>query len=345
MSQKACLNRRNFLTHTAALGTLAIGSNLLQIIPASADKLAKITMQLGWLISNGQLGEVMAIKNGYYADEGLELDIVAGGPNVDGVAGVVAGQSNVGLVTSSPSVMLARAAGMPVKAIAAGYQQHPYTYFSLKKNPVNKPTDMIGKTVAAQPTGFILLRALLAKHNIPEDKINLISMGSDMNLLMTGQADVVTGWLTNINALNVIGDERVDLTLWDSGIQLYANVYYTTDAQLADYKKELAGFIAATAKGWVYARDNQEEAVDALVKAYPNMDRESELEAIGPLMKFVFNENTEKNGWGAMSLENWETQIKTYAELDQFKGPPPTVNEIVSMELLEATADIRKKLG
>lgn len=338
------MNRRGFLAGAAAAGSLATTSSLLSITRAHASE-ATIRMQLGWLASNGLLGEVVAIKKGYYTDAGVKLDIVPGGPNVDGVAGVASGQSTLGQISSSPSVMLARSAGMPVKAIAAGYQKHPFAYFSRKGKPIATPKDMVGKTIATQPTAFILLRALLAKNGIPEDQVTMVNMGSDMNQLITGQADAVTGWLTNINALKVLGDDRVDLTLWDGGLQLYANVYYTTDDQLQNHSDELTRFMGATAKGWGYARDNQEEAVEILVEAYPNLDKASELEAIGPLMQFVFNDVTAANGWGTMTAANWEAQLKSYADLGQFKGTVPTVDDVMSLAILEATTEIRKQVG
>lgn len=339
------MGRRGFIKGAAMLGGLASVQNVLSIVPGAAQAPAKIRMQLGWLASNGLLGEVCAIKKGFYAERGIELEIVPGGPNVDGVAGVAAGQSTIGQVSSSPSIMLARGAGMPIKAIAAGYQQHPYAYFSLKSKPVRTAQDMIGKTVAIQPTGAVLLRALLAKNGIREDQVNVVNMGADMNQLMTGQADVVVGWLTNTNALKVIGDRRVDLMLWDAGIQLYANPYYTTDQELAEHPEQLASFISATAKGWGYARDNQEEAVGLLIDAYPNLDKQSELETIAPLMKFVFNDATAKDGWGAMTKDNWAMQIKTYADLEQFKEGVPAIDDVVDLSVLEATADIRKQVG
>ncbi len=339
------MNRRGFMKAAAALGGVTAGQTLLSILPATAQDLTTIRMQLGWLASNGLLGEVVAMKKGFYAEEGLELEIIPGGPNVDGVAGVASRQATLGQISSSPSVMLARGAGVPIKAIAAGYQKHPYAYFSRKGKPVNSAQDMIGKTVAIQPTGAVLLRALLAKNGVPEDQVTVVNMGADMNQLMTGQADVVVGWLTNTNALKVIGDDRVDLMLWDTGIQLYANVYYTTDAELAEHPKELAGWMSATAKGWGYARDNQEEAVNILVEAYPNLDLASELETIGPLMKFAFNETTKADGWGTMSTDNWAAQIKTYADLGQFTDKVPTVDEVMTLSVLDATTDVRKKVG
>ncbi len=54
------------------------------------------------------------------------------------------GRASIGQLSSSPSLMLARSAGIPVKAIAAGYQKHPFTYFSLSGDPIRSPQDMIG---------------------------------------------------------------------------------------------------------------------------------------------------------------------------------------------------------
>ncbi|MGO7830520.1 ABC transporter substrate-binding protein, partial [Rhizobium johnstonii] len=84
-----------------------------------------VKMKLGWLVSNGVIGEVVAQKKGLFKEKGVEMEIVPGGPNVDGVAGVAAGQSTLGQISSSPSVMLARSAGIPVKAFLAGYQKNP----------------------------------------------------------------------------------------------------------------------------------------------------------------------------------------------------------------------------
>ncbi|MGI9451515.1 MAG: ABC transporter substrate-binding protein, partial [Geminicoccaceae bacterium] len=181
------LDRRALLRQGTALGGLAAASSLITVSARAADA-AAVNMQLGWLASNGILGEVVAKHQGFYAEEGIELEVTPGGPGVDGVASVAADRSSVGQLSSSPSLMLARSAGIPVKAFAAGYQQHPFTYFSLKDNPIREPKDMVGKTIATQPTAVILLRALLAKNGIDEGDVEVVNMGSDMNQLMTGQA-------------------------------------------------------------------------------------------------------------------------------------------------------------
>ena len=337
------LSRRRVLQYGGALGAAAT-SSFISVRALAADT-AEVNMQLGWLASNGILGEVCAKRLGYYAEEGIELSVTPGGPGVDGVASVAAGRAGVGHLSSSPSLMLARSAGIPVKAFAAGYQKHPFTYFSLADNPIRTPEDMVGKTIATQPTAVILLRALLALNGIAEDQVEVVKMGSDMNQLMTGQAQAVTGWMTNTNALKVLGDGRVDMMLWDAGIQLYANVYYATDEMLAEHGDVLVRYLTGSARGWGYAKENPEAAVDHLVSEYVNLDRASELEAVGPVLGFSFDGTTATEGWGAMNPENWQKQIDVYAGLEQFKGDVPTVGDVMTTDILAATEALRKQIG
>ena len=337
------LSRRRLLQYGGALGAAAT-SSFISIQSLAAD-MAEVNMQLGWLASNGILGEVCAKRLGYYAEEGIELNVTPGGPGVDGVASVAAGRAQSGQLSSSPSLMLARSAGIPVKAFAAGYQKHPFTYFSLAGSPIRTPQDMIGKTIATQPTAVILLKALLALNGIAEDQVEVVKMGSDMNQLMTGQAQAVTGWMTNTNALKILGDDRVDMMLWDAGIRLYANVYYTTDEMLAENGDVLARYLTGSARGWGYARENPEAAVDHLVSEYRNLDRASELDAVGPVLGFSFDDTTAKDGWAAMNPENWQAQIDAYANLKQFQGDVPEVGDVMTTDVLAATEALRKQIG
>ena len=337
------ITRRNLLKGAASSSALATCGSLISVQASAAG--TKISMQLGWLASNGIIGEVYAKREGFFEEEGVELEVVPGGPGVDGVASVAAGRAQLGQLSSSPSLMLARSAGIPVKAFGAGFQKHPFTYFSLDNAPIRSAKDFVGKTIATQPTAVILLRAALAQNGISEDQVEIVKMGSDMNQLLTGQAHAVTGWLTNVNALKVIGDGRVDLMLWDAGLQLYANVYYTTDTILANEHDALVSFLTGAARGWEGARKNPTKAVDHLVSEYPNLDRDSELEAIKGVLSFGFNSVTKRDGWAAMNRKNWQAQLDIYDDLNQFKGITPSVDDVMTLSVLDATEQLRKRIG
>ena len=337
------MRRRTMLTGAAA--TAAAAANLLPSGGFAQAKTQTINMQLGWLASNNNIGEVVAKQLGYFEEEKLNVVIQPGGPSIDGVAIVASGRCDIGQVSSSPSLMLAASQKIPVKCFATGLQQHPYTFFSLEKKPIRKPQDMVGKKIGIQATGKILLTALLKKHNIPEKDVEVIVVGADFSPLLTGQVDAFTGWLTSTTAIKSLGQPPVTLRLWDAGVQLYALPLYATKDTLEKKAPMVAGFLKAMSKGYAAAQKDPEKAADLLIKEYPNFKRDDELEGLKVLLKFAFNDNTKANGWGAFDPKVWQDQITLYDELKQFSAGAPKLEDVITTAILDATKDARPKLG
>lgn len=336
-------SRREFLKLAGAASAAAGLAAVPRGVWAQA-KTTTVNMQIGWLTGGNQIGEVCAQRLGYYEEERLNLVIQPGGPSIDGVAIVASGRYEIGQVSSSPSLMLAASQGIPVTCFAVGAAEHPYAFYSLPRAPVRKPQDLVGKKVGIQATGRILLTAVLKKNNIPEKDVTVVVVGADMTPLLTGQVDVFTGWLTNTTALKPLGPDRIDLRLWDAGVKLYALPYYATQDTLSKRPELLQAFLRATAKGWKYARENPEKAVDLLVKEYPNLNRNDEIDAAAVMLRYAFTDASLKNGFGAMDLDNWKAQIALYEELKEFSAGPPTLDAVATMSILDATRDARATL-
>ena len=336
------INRRGFLKSSGAVAASTFVS-----VDAHSQAKPVVNLQLGWLLSGNQIGEVCAKALGYYEQEGLELRLQAGGPNIDGVAVVAAGRFEIGQVSSSPSLMLAASQDIPVVCFAAGAQEHPYAFFSLKKNPIREPKDLVGKKVGIQATGVILLRALLAKNKIPDKDVQVVTIGADMSPVLTGQVDCVTGWLTNTSAMKVLGNELVAMRLWDTGVKLYALPYYATTTTIKTKPDVLAKFLKASARGWefAYGAANRDKAVELLVKEFPNLNAKDEREALDAMLKFSFSPRTLTEGWGTMDPAVWQDQINLYAELGQFSKRVPKLEEVMTLDILKMTADSRPKIG
>ncbi|WP_428667302.1 ABC transporter substrate-binding protein [Reyranella sp.] len=337
------MRRRTLLTGSAA--TAVAAANLLPSGGFAQAKTQTVNLQLGWLASNNNIGEIAAKHMGYFEEEKLNVVIQPGGPSIDGVAIVASGRHEIGQVSSSPSLMLAASQKIPVKCFATVLQQHPYTFFSLEKKPIRKPQDMVGKKIGIQATGKILLSALLKKHNIPEKDVEVVVIGSDFAPLLTGQTDAVTGWLTSTTAIKGLGQPPVTLRLWDAGVQLYALPLYATRDTLEKKPAMLAGFLRGLARGYEYTQKNPEKAVDLLVKEYPNFKRADELEGVKVLLSFAFNDNTKANGWGAFDPKVWQDQITLYDELKQFTAGAPKLDDVITTSILDATKDARAKIG
>ena len=337
------MRRRTVLTGAAA--TVAAAANLLPSGGFAQAKTQTVNLQLGWLASNNNIGEVVAKQLGYFEEEKLNVQIQPGGPNIDGVAIVASGRFEIGQVSSSPSLMLAASQKIPVTCFATALQQHPYTFFSLEKKPIRTPKDMIGKKIGIQATGKILLTALLKKHNIPEKDVEVVVVGADFSPLLTGQVDAFTGWLTSTTAIKGLGQPPVTLRLWDAGVQLYALPLYATKDTLEKKTPMVAGFLKAMSKGYAFAQKDPEKAADLLIKAYPNFKRDDELDGIKVLLKFAFNDNTKANGWGAFDPKVWQDQITLYDELKQFTAGAPKLDDVITTAILDQTKDARPKLG
>jgi NitT/TauT family transport system substrate-binding protein len=336
------IDRRDFLKTSGAAAAAGLIS-----VDAHSQAKPVVNMQLGWLLSGNQIGEVCAKALGLYEQEGIEMRFQAGGPNIDGVAVVAAGRFEVGQVSSSPSLMLAASQDIPVVCFAAGLQEHPYAFFSLKKNPIREPKDLIGKKVGIQATGVILLKALLAKNKIPDKDVQIVTLGADMSPVLTGQVDCVTGWLTNTTAIKVLGSDMVSMRLWDTGVKLYALPYYATANTIKTKADVLAKYLKASGKGWEFAYQpaNRDKAVEMLVKEFPNLKAADERESLDTQLKFGFSTRTKTEGWGAMDPAVWQDQISLYAELGQFSKRVPKLEEVMTLDILKMTADSRPKIG
>lgn len=324
---------------------LAGGATVMTITDRASGASTTINMQLGWIGGGNQLGEAVAFQLGYFEQEGLDFKIQPGGPNNDGVAIVASGRYEVGQVSSSPSLMLAVSQDIPIKCFAVSAQQHPYAFFSLAKNPVRTAADFRGKKIGMQATGLVLLRALLAKNNIDMKDVQVVTIGSDMMPLMTGQVDVVTGWVTNVTAMNVLGPDRVVLKLWDTGVKLYASPYYATIETLQTKKDLLVRFLRASGKGWAYAYDNRDKAIELLLKSFPNLVAKDERAAADVMLAATFTDATKTGGFATMDPAIWQDQISLYSQLGQFTKRTPTVDEVMTLDILNATADTRPKIG
>lgn len=344
MQDNLRISRRNVLKFSAAV---AVGLAAPAIVPyrARAAGTRKVNVQFGWLINSQHIGDILARELGYQEEEGNAVEISAGGPNIDSVPLVASGQYDIGQQSSSPQIMLAASKGIPIQCFAVALQVHPFAYFSLKSAPINTPQDMVGKRVGVQPAGgAVLLSALLRKNGIDESKVEVITIGSDAKPLLSGQVDAIAGWRSNVGQRELLGDDAVELPLWDNGVRLLPLPYFATSEKLNSDPEAFASYVRAASRGWKYAFDNPEKGVEILVKAYPNLKYENEIKAIGLLRQFAGSELAANDGWGAFEPAIWSDQIETFDELKQFSSSAPKVENVMTRAILDATKGQRARI-
>jgi len=338
------LDRRTIIAN-ACKGALAATIPYI-IAPNSYAQGAVLKVKYDWLMSNGQIGDIVALKRGFLKEQGFEVEFQPGGPNSATVPPVATGQALIGQFSSTNQAMLAAAAGVPIKIFAAGYRTAPFAYFSLPRAPVRKPEDLIGKRVGTQPTARYVTDALLKKYNIDQSRLQVINMGFDMAPLVNGQVDVVTGWVTNTRALSVIGPDRIDYMVVEAGIYNYGNAYFASNEGLEKNADAIGRFLKGVAKGWEWAYSNRQAAVDIMCDAYPQIEREIEKKTVDLVMKLSFDKDTAANGWGWFDTGRIQETAELFASVGLFKERKnPGAADFTTTRILDATRNDRPKFA
>lgn len=341
---KVNMNRRQMLTRTTgAIAAFAGGIHL--VLPAFAGDFAKVVIKYDWLMSNGQIGDIIAAQKGFFAEAGLEVEFSPGGPNSATVPPVVSGDALIGQFSETAQLFNARAGGVPVKVIACGFRTGPYAFASKPSKPLRGVEDLRSVRIGIQPSARFIIDAIAAKNGIPIDELTIVSVGFDKGPLVNGDVDAIGGWITNTQALSVVGDDRIDLLVSDLGLPAYAEVYFATDAAIEEHADTLAAFIGAVGKGWGWVHANPVEAVEIMVGAVDGLDLEWEKKTIDLVLKLSFDADTEANGWGTFDPASLEGQIALYDQIGQYASGRPALADVYTTKILEMTAEQRPKLG
>ena len=241
------LGRRGFL-QTATMAGAALA------MPRMARAATPFAMQAAWINDAEFAGYFLALDKGYYAEEGLELTYLPGGPDVIPESTIIAGRADLALTTPDTTIRAITEQGAKFKIIGAQYQKNPIGVVSLKKNPINTPADLVGKTVAVPPVNIVTIEALLALNGIDKAQVNIVPYAYDPTPLVKGEIDASLDFTTNVPfTISQLGEEAHSFLLYDHGVTLYNDTVVVTEETLAAKRKELVAWLRASRKGWVEA--------------------------------------------------------------------------------------------
>lgn len=241
---RIAMNRRTFLTASAAAAGLPL-------MPRMARAATPFAMQAAWINDAEFAGYFLAMDQGYYTAEGLDLTYLPGGPDVIPEGTIVAGRADLALTTPDTTIKAIVEQGAKFKIIGAQYQKNPIGIVSLAKNPIMTPADMVGKTIAVPPVNTISVEALLAMNGIDRASVNIVPYAYDPTPLIKGEIDASLDFTTNVPyTIKTMGEEAVSFLLYDFGYTIYNDTVVVTEDVLAAKRKELVAWLRASRKGW-----------------------------------------------------------------------------------------------
>jgi NitT/TauT family transport system substrate-binding protein len=270
---------------SASAPTAAPPSAAASVAPSTAASTAaeaKVRVQLQWTPQAQFAGELAAASLGYYKDEGLDVTLLDGGPNVVPQQVGSAPDGPEFTLAWVPKVLQAREAGSDLVNIAQIFQRSGTRSVSWKDNNITSPDQFKGKKVGVWDFGNEFeVTAGASKAGLTQGKdYEKVIQPFDMSLLLNKQIDVAeamsyneyaqvleatnpaTGQLYQPGDLNVIDWNQV-------GTAMLQDAVFARAAWLAQPGNEdiATRFLKATFKGWIYCRDNPDKCVDITVKA------------------------------------------------------------------------------
>ena len=284
-------------------------------------------------------GFFVALKKGFYSEEGLDVTILdgSGAPTTARLVGN--GTYKLGASSGSATVM-ARDKKIPVVSIAVINQHSPVVIYSLSNNQIQKPSDLPGKRIGVNVGGtkHREFQAFLKHMGISEDSIQLMGMTEASPApLLSGQVDAMLGYTEDQPVTVELRGESVNrIALAEYGINLYSTNIIGNETYLNENPETVQRFIQASLKGWQYAVAHPEEAVQAYMAERPESDAAFNRANFKQLIPILSSEDTEQMGLGAQTEARWEHTRDVLLELGMVQRKVET-SEIFTNKFLPKT--------
>jgi len=292
------------------------------MLSAPARAADTLVLQLRWVHQFQFAGYYAAQAQGYYAREGLEVDIRAAGPNrPTPLEEVLAGRAQYGVGNSG--LVAAYETGKPVVALAAIFQRSPNIWLTLEKSGIHSIQALATRRLmmTATPENAELL-AMFANEGIAPARLDVVPSSFDLQDLINGRVDAFNAYATNEPfLLDQLGVPYRIFDPHDEGIDFYSDVLFTSQDELNHHPERVAAFRRASLDGWRYALEHPGEIADLILTRYgANKSRAHllfEAEGVRKIMA------PDLIAIGHMNPLRWERILATYGRLGMATNTRP----------------------
>ena len=237
----------------------------------SSKNLKELDVVLDWYPNALHSFLYVAIEKGYYADEGLKVNIRFPSNANDAISLVAAGQADIGLYYQQDVIQARAEQNVPVKSIGAVVQGPLNIVLSLKDKNITSAKDLVGKTIGYAGTELseALIRSIMQYVGADYSDVTMVDVGFDlMSSMTTGNVDATIGCLVNheVPQMEEEGFEVNWFALDSYGVPTYyEGVFLANDDAIANDSETLSAFLRASAKGFADMKADPEEALRILL--------------------------------------------------------------------------------
>lgn len=270
---------------------------------AATQELTPVSVRLNVNATGTHAPFVLARDLGWYAEEGLEVTFGEGGGSDVAVATIDAGEDDIG-IASFDAVAVLRPEGANVKVVGAWESRSPLAIITLAGSPIVEAADLEGAQVTMDQGDFAMFEAFAARAGIDADAVELVIMSEEAQApaLAEGLIDGILGWTTYHAPQLVAITGDVSAVLWsDYNFDLMNLSIIASDDRIENDPETVCAFVRASYRGLEYSIDNPDEAINALMDEFDNLDYDIMLGQLVNMFELIGTPNTEgmPMGWVA----------------------------------------------
>lgn len=306
--------------------------------PAGAGPVpAKVRLQTDWYPQPEHGGYYQALAKGYYAAEGLDVEIVPGGPNAQVMATVATGRAQFGM-TNGDDVITAVSRGVPVVMVAAEMQRDAQGVMFHESHPLRSLRDLDGKTIMAG-AGSTWLTVIQRQLGI---RFHLQPLVGDLARFMNDEKFIQQCFVTNEPYFARQRGAQVGALLIanaEAGFEPY-RVVLTSRAFAAQQPEIVRKFVRATIRGWTdYLTGDPEPANALLRKLRPDLPADFYAYSIRAMKDYqlVLGDAARGEAMGRLTAERLRRQIEQLQAAGVLEMPV-TVGDVADFDFLPAEA-------
>lgn len=226
----------------------------------------KVTLMLDWFVNPDHGPIIIAQEKGYFAEAGLEVEIIAPADPSAPPKMVAAGQADLA-ISYQPQLHLQIHEGLPLQRVGTLVATPLNCLLVLEDGPIKSPADLAGRKVGFSVGGVegAVLGAILRKHNLTLGDVELVNVNWSLSpSLMSGQVDAVIGAFRNFE-LNQMAIENIPghcFYVEEEGLPPYDELIYVANSDTMDHDM-IRRFLAATEKATQYIVNHPQASWDA----------------------------------------------------------------------------------
>lgn len=284
---------------------------------AGAHAADDLTLQLKWVTQAQFAGYYVALENGFYSDEDLNVTIKPGGPDVAPTQVLAGGAADV-VIDWMPPALAAREKGLLLVNIAQPFKSSGMMLTCRVDSGIETPADFPDHTLGVWFSGneypfLSWMNALGFTTDGSAGGVTVLKQGFNVDPLLQGQADCVSTMTYNeywqIIDAGLTPDDLVTFKYEEQGVATLEDGLYVLEDRLSDaaFTDQLVRFVRASMKGWKWAESNPDAAAD-IVLEYDETGAQTEMHQrrmMGEIAKLTAGSN------GTLDVADYERTVAT----------------------------------